>query len=120
MSVKKVLLVDDSKVSRMIVGKSVKKLGHNIIGEAENGQQGYEMYRDLKPDIVLSDIEMPVMNGYDMLKKIIEYDKGANVVMVTSMVNAQYIRKVALLGALDSIQKPINEEKMRKIFDFIS
>lgn len=119
MSVKTVLLVDDSKASRMIVGKSVKKLGHQILGEACDGHQGFEMYCKLKPDVVLSDIEMPNMNGYDMLKKIIEFDRGANVVMITSVVNAQYIKKIMALGALDSIKKPINEEKMKKIFDLI-
>ena len=120
MIAKKVLLVDDAKVSRMIVGKAVKKLGHTIVGEAVNGQEGFEMYRELNPDVVLSDIEMPVLNGYDMLQKIIEYDKDAKVVMVTSVVNAQFIQKILALGALDSIKKPINEAKMSKIFDLIS
>lgn len=119
MSEKTVLLVDDSKASRMIVGKTVKKLGHKIIGEAAGGQEGFDKYCELKPDVVLSDIEMPEVSGYDMLKMIMEFDRDANVVMVSSVVNAQYIKKILDMGALDTIKKPINEAKMRKIFDLI-
>jgi len=61
---KRVLLVDDSKVSRNMIGKMVEELGHEVVGEAENGQIGYEKYVELKPDVVLSDIEMPVLDGY--------------------------------------------------------
>lgn len=119
MSAKKVLLVDDAKASRLIVGRLVKKLGHEVVGEAGDGEQGVAMYKELNPDVVLSDIEMPVMNGYDMLKEIVEYDKDAKVVMVTSVVNAQFIRKILALGALDSVKKPINEDKMKKIIELV-
>ena len=114
---KRVLLVDDARASRMIIGKIVKKLGHEVIGEAENGELGYELYKELKPDIILSDIEMPVLDGYGMLEKIIAFDKEANIVMVTSVVNAQFIQKILSLGALDAIKKPINEVKIQKVFD---
>ena len=114
---KKVLLVDDAKASRMIVGKIVKKLGHEIIGEAENGELGFEAYKQLKPDVVLSDIEMPVLDGYGMVEKIIEYDENAVVAMVTSVVNAQIIQKILSLGAMDAVKKPVNEAKLQKIFE---
>lgn len=117
MSVKRVLLVDDAKASRMIVGKVVKKLGHEVIGEAVDGQDGFEKFKELRPDIVLSDIEMPVLDGYGSLKLIKEEDPDAIVVMVTSVVNAQFIQKIMGLGALDAVKKPINEAKLQKIFD---
>lgn len=117
MSVKRVLLIDDARASRMIVGKIVKKLGHEVVGEAENGQEGVEMYMKLKPDLVLSDIEMPILDGYGALQKIIEFDSNANVAMITSVVNAQFIQKILALGALDALKKPINEDKVKKIFD---
>ena len=66
---KKILLVDDSRTSRMIVGKIVKKLGHEVVGEAENGELGFEAFKNLAPDLVLSDIEMPVCDGYQMVEK---------------------------------------------------
>jgi two-component system chemotaxis response regulator CheY len=114
---KKVLLVDDAKASRMIIGKILKRLGHEVIGEAANGELGFEMYQELKPDIVLSDIEMPILDGYEMLEKIIEFDKDANIVMITSVVNAQFIQKILSLGALDALKKPIDDKKIQKIFE---
>jgi len=112
-----VLLVDDSKTSRMIVGKVVKKLGHEVIGLAENGELGFEAYKELKPDLVLSDVEMPILDGHGMVKKIIEFDPDASVAMVTSVVNAQFIQKIMSEGAMDAVKKPVNEAKLQKIFD---
>ena len=114
---KRVLLVDDAKASRMIVGKIVKKLGHEVVGEAQNGELGFEAYKELKPDIVLSDVEMPVLDGHGMVAKIIEYDSDASVAMVTSVVNAQFIQKLMSVGAMDAVKKPVNEAKLQKIFD---
>ena len=116
---KKVLLVDDAKLSRKIVGNVVKSLGHEIVGEAENGEVGFAAYKDLKPDLVLSDIEMPILDGFGMVKKIIAHDADANVVMVTSVVNAQFIQKILALGALDAVKKPVNDAKLQKIFDLL-
>jgi two-component system chemotaxis response regulator CheY len=113
----RVLLVDDARASRMIIGKIVKKLGHTIVGEACDGQEGFDMYNELKPDVVLSDIEMPVCNGYKMVEKIISVDKNAKIVMITSVVNAQLIKKILSSGAIDAVKKPINEVKLQKIFD---
>ena len=112
-----VLLVDDAKASRMIVGKVVKKLGHEVIGQAENGELGFEAYKELKPDLVLSDVEMPVLDGHGMVKKIIEFDSDANIAMVTSVVNAQFIQRIMKEGAIDAIKKPVNEAKLQKVFD---
>ena len=112
-----VLLVDDAKASRMIVGKVVKKLGHEIVGQAEDGEKGFEAYKELKPDLVLSDVEMPVLDGHGMVKKIIEFDPDASIAMVTSVVNAQFIQKIMGEGAMDAVKKPVNEAKLQKIFD---
>jgi len=114
---KKVLLVDDARLSRRIVGNVVKKLGHEIVGEAENGELGFKAYQELKPDLVLSDIEMPELDGFGMVKKIIESDPDANIVMISSVVNAQLIQKILSLGALDAVKKPVNDEKLQKILE---
>ena len=113
----KVLIVDDSKMSRMMVGKTIQKFGHEIIGEAENGELGFEEYKSLNPDIVFSDLEMPILDGHGMIKKIIEFDNEAKIVLVTSIVNAQVIQKIKNEGAFDAIVKPINDKKLQDIFD---
>ena len=113
----RVLLVDDAKASRMIIGKIVKKLGHEVIGQAENGELGFEAYKELKPDLVLSDIEMPVLDGYGMVEKIINFDPDADIVMVTSVVNAQFLQKIMSIGAMNAIKKPVNDAKLQAVFD---
>ena len=114
---KRVLLVDDAKVSRMIVGKIVEKLGHEVVGTEENGALGVEAYKSLQPDLVLSDVEMPVLDGYGLVEQIIAHDPDANIVMVTSVVNAQFIQRIIGAGAITAIKKPVNEEKLQKIFE---
>ena len=66
----KVLIVDDSKTSRRILKNFLTQFGHEVVGEAENGEMGVEMYKNLKPDVVTLDITMPVMDGVEALRKI--------------------------------------------------
>ena len=114
---KQVLIVDDSTTSREIIKKAVEKLGHTVIGEAKDGWEGLHKYQELKPDIILSDIEMPNLNGYDMLEQLLKLDKNIKVAYITSVVNAQMIKKLLALGAFHSITKPINSEKLKVIFN---
>jgi two-component system chemotaxis response regulator CheY len=115
--VKTVLIVDDSTTSRNIIKKEVEKLGHKVIGEAQDGWEGLHRYQELKPDIILSDIEMPNLNGYDMLEQLLKLNKDIKVAYITSVVNAQLIKKLLALGAFYSITKPINSTKLKVIFD---
>ena len=59
----KILIVDDSRTSRRMLRNILVENGHEVIGEAENGQIGFEKYIELKPDIVTLDITMPVLDG---------------------------------------------------------
>ena len=61
----KVLIVDDSRTSRKILKEILKVGGHEILGEASNGEEGVILYKECKPDVVTMDITMPNMNGYD-------------------------------------------------------
>ena len=68
-----VLVVDDSKTSRTMLRNILVANGYEVIGEAENGQEGYDKYCELEPDFVTLDITMPVMDGIETLVKIKEY-----------------------------------------------
>ncbi|NPA55202.1 MAG: response regulator [Epsilonproteobacteria bacterium] len=108
-----VMLVDDSRISRKIIGSVVKELGYNIVAEAKDGKDGLEKYKKVHPDVVLTDIEMPEMDGYEMAQKILEYDKKAKIFVITSIVNAQFIKKILSIGVLDAIKKPVNKQKLQ-------
>lgn len=64
-----VLIVDDSLIIRKNVKKYITSLGHNVVGEAQNGAQAIEACKKLKPDLITMDITMPDMDGITAVKK---------------------------------------------------
>ena len=115
----KVLIVDDSKTSRRILKNYLTQFGHEVVGEAENGEMGVEMYKNLKPDVVTLDITMPVMDGVEALGKIKEFDKDAKVVMVTAAGQRDHVMGAIKAGALEFVTKPFEENILKKVFEKI-
>jgi len=106
----KVLIVDDAAFMRISIKNMLTKNGYEIIGEAENGAIGVELYKELQPDIVTMDITMPEMSGLDALKEIIKTDPQAKVVMVSAMGQEAMVREAIVSGAKGFIVKPFKEE----------
>ena len=82
---KKILLADDSYFMRSNLKEIVSEAGYEVIGEATNGQEAIEFYKNLKPDLLIMDIVMPQKSGSDALKDIIELDPDAKVVLCTAI-----------------------------------
>lgn len=116
---KTVLIIDDSNFMRTILKNILTQNNFEIIGEANNGLDGIEKYKKLKPDIVTLDITMDKMNGIDCLKNIIEIDNNANVVMCSSNGQMWAIIESIRLGAKDFIIKPFTNDTIIKTFDKI-
>ena len=76
---------------RMMIKDILTKNGYEVAGEAENGLVAIEKYNELKPDLVLMDITMPEMDGITALKKIVESDSEAKIIMCSAMVNNQWL-----------------------------
>ena len=106
----KVLIVDDAAFMRISIKNMLTNNGYEIVGEAENGAVGVEMYKELKPDIVTMDITMPEMSGLDALKEIQKIDPQAKVVMVSAMGQETMVREAIMSGAKGFIVKPFKEE----------
>ena len=106
----KVLIVDDAAFMRISIKNMLTKNGYEVVGEAENGAIGVEMYKELKPDIVTMDITMPEMSGLDALKEINKIDPHAKVVMVSAMGQEAMVREAIVSGAKGFIVKPFKEE----------
>lgn len=109
----KILIADDQKLIR----EGLKVLlemeeDFEIIGEATNGVEAYEFYIKLKPDIVLMDIQMPVMNGVEAIKKIKEVDSQAKIIILTTFDDDQYVYDGLKSGALGYILKDTSIEKL--------
>ena len=84
----------------------------SVIGTASNGLEAVEVVKDLRPDVVLMDISMPIMNGIDATHLIKEEDPEAKVLMLTMHNNREYIMKVMQSGAVGYMLKEISAEKM--------
>ena len=106
----RVLIVDDAAFMRISIKNMLTKNGYEIVGEAENGAIGVEMYKDLHPDIVTMDITMPELSGLDALKEITKLDPQAKVVMVSAMGQEAMVREAIVSGAKGFIVKPFKEE----------
>lgn len=108
-----ILIVDDSRTSRRILRSILEEDGHVIVGEATNGQEGFDQYMALKPDLVTMDITMPVMTGVESLKKIMEADSSAKVVMVSAAGQQHNMLEAVQNGAADFISKPFDVDTIK-------
>ena len=106
----KVLIVDDAAFMRISIKNMLTKNGYEVVGEAENGLVGVELYKELQPDIVTMDITMPEMSGLDALKEITKIDAKAKVVMVSAMGQESMVREAIVSGAKGFIVKPFKED----------
>lgn len=111
----KVLIIDDSRTSRRVLKNILLENGHEVIGEANNGQEGYEKYIELKPDVVTLDITMPVLDGLGALDKIMTLDNNANVIMITAAGQKEKMVEAIKLGATEFIQKPFDKNQIVSI-----
>ena len=109
----KILIVDDSKTSRKILRNILTENGHEIVGEAINGIEAIEKFSELKPDLTTMDITMPVMDGLQSLKKIIELDKNAKVIMVTAAGQKTKMVDAVKYGAAEFLTKPFEASHYR-------
>ncbi|MGB8168667.1 MAG: response regulator [Chthoniobacteraceae bacterium] len=109
----KILSVDDSKTIRMIVGRSLKNY-ECVMCEAANGEEGLAVAASEKPDLIILDITMPVMDGVTMLTKLREDPalKVIPVVMLTAESGRENVAHIARLGVRDYLVKPFKEEQL--------
>ncbi|MDE6054196.1 MAG: response regulator [Lachnospiraceae bacterium] len=107
-----VLVVDDSALIRKILIKMLNENGFQVVGEATNGAEGVELYKDLEPDIVTLDITMPVMDGVTALKQIKEYNPTALVAMISAAGQKDKLMDALKEGAELFFTKPFNEQEV--------
>lgn len=103
----KILTVDDSRTIRMIVKKAFQEYQCELF-EAENGRDGLALANEIKPDLIVLDITMPVMTGIEMLRKLIEIEaiKDTPVIMLTAEGGRDNVMNIVKMGVKDYIVKP--------------
>ena len=107
-----VLIVDDLTFIKMVLKDLVEKAGFRVVGEASDGEEALKMYDEKRPDVVLLDITMPKMDGLTALRKILEMDPQAKVIMCSALGQQRLILQAIQLGAKDFIVKPFKPERV--------
>ena len=117
----KVLVTDDSKMARKMVVRSLEEstIKNLEIFEAQNGQEAIDLYKEISPKIVFLDLTMPIMDGFEALKRIKEIDENAKVVIISADIQKLSMDRVRELGAFNFIKKPIDALKMQQIIEKI-
>ncbi len=108
----KVLVVDDSRVVYKMIRKALEPKGYNVVGHAENGMIGLELYQKLKPDVVTLDITMPVMGGLEMARELFKLDPDARIVMLSAMGDEDLYEVARNIGIGFFTTKPVDPEKL--------
>ncbi|NDY57473.1 response regulator [Desulfovibrio sulfodismutans] len=108
----RILVVDDSALSRKSLKEILEHAGHEIVGEAGDGQDALEKYKSLKPDLVTMDITMPRVSGIEGLKSIVAADEEARVVMISALGQGAKILEALQNGARHYLTKPFEADKV--------
>lgn len=115
---KRILIVDDSAIMRKMITKILLEQGHEIVGEAKNGEEALVFYKQLKPDIVTMDITMRVMDGFTAAREIVNYDDQAKIIFLSNLEKATYAENAERVGAIGYVSKSDSREILALIDKF--
>jgi two-component system, chemotaxis family, chemotaxis protein CheY len=108
----RVLVVDDAAFMRKMVADALTKGGHEVIGEAANGIEAVERYRELRPEVTTLDITMPEKDGLAALQEIIGLDPSARVIMCSALGQESKVLESIKMGAKDFVVKPFQADRV--------
>jgi len=107
-----IMIVDDASFMRGSLKYIIETGGHTVVGMAKDGNEAIDMYKKLKPDVVTLDILMKGMDGITALKKILEIDLKARVIMVSALGTDEKKEEAIKLGASGYIRKPFKQTEI--------
>ncbi|MBU45605.1 MAG: two-component system response regulator [Spirochaetaceae bacterium] len=110
----RILIVDDAKFMRTLVKDALTASGHEIVGEAENGNQAVQMYGEMKPDLVTMDITMREKDGLEAASEILKSDPAARIIMVTALGQEDLLARAIKMGVKDFVVKPFPPERLQQ------
>jgi len=111
----RVLIVDDAIFMRKMISDILVENDMEIAGEADTGAKAIERYKELRPDLVTMDIIMPEMNGIDAVRKILEHDAQARIVMCSALGQQALVQEAITAGAKDFLIKPFNAARVVEV-----
>jgi two-component system chemotaxis response regulator CheY len=108
----RILVADDASFMRQMIREIVEAEGYEVCGEASDGVEAVEKFRDLHPDLCTMDIVMPRRSGIDAVRGIIELDPGARIVMCSALGQETLVTEAMQAGAQDFIVKPFKPDSV--------
>jgi two-component system chemotaxis response regulator CheY len=108
----RVLIADDAAFMRMMIRNILTQNGHEVVGEAENGQEAVDRYSELRPDVTTMDITMPEKDGIAALKEIMATDPAARIVMCSALGQESKVIESIRSGARDFVVKPFQQDRV--------
>jgi two-component system chemotaxis response regulator CheY len=111
----KVLLVEDNALTRYTIKSLLEKLGHEVVGEAEDGPSAVKFFTELKPDVVFLDLILPGKSGVEILEDLRAIDPDARVVVVTAVEQDEIDRRLADKGVNAILRKPFSFDDFKAL-----
>lgn len=111
------LVTDDALIIRQIIKDVATEAGWQVVGEAGNGQEAIQCYRQLRPDAVTLDLVMPEHDGLHALRGIKQFDPHAKVLVVSALEQRGVLKDAFKAGAADFISKPFDKKDLQATLD---
>jgi len=108
----RILVVDDAAFMRMMIKDILVKHGHEVVGEASDGEQAAKLYQELHPDLVTMDITMPNVDGIEGVRRIRAIDPQARIIMCSAMGQQAMVLDAIRAGAKDFVVKPFQADRV--------
>ena len=115
----KILIVDDEEEIRLGIIKKIQWEihGFEIVGDAQNGVEALEKAEKLKPDIIMTDIKMPFMNGLELGNKVLEILPSTKIVIFSGCDDFEYAQKAIKINVMEYVLKPINSKELIEVLN---
>lgn len=111
----RVLIADDEQTMRTLLSDLLRQEGCKVIAKAVNGVEAFEFYKSKKPNMIFLDINMPVEDGIDVLKRIREEDKDVFICMVSADAYPETVREAVTLGVSGFVVKPLSQSRIHDV-----
>ncbi len=119
--IKNILIADDAKTARMIIKKCLQIIGYDnaVFFEAENGDEALKSLKQNPVDLMVTDINMPVMDGIQLLRRVKASPKLTTIpiLVITSTSNPALEKQIIELGAFSVLNKPVNPSTLAKVLE---
>lgn len=115
-----IMVVDDSSFASKQIKDIVEDNGYEVIGYAKDGEEAIELYKELKPDIVILDIIMPGLNGLETAEILKKQDPAVKILMLSSLCDAGTMEEVKSIGVKHLIPKPLEADVLLASLELVS